>query len=243
MLRSKLVRPKEVRMTDNVFGIGAYTAAEAAKLLQMQAKTLRRWVYGYDYDQGDGPREQPALWKPQYDPESDGALLGFRDLIEARIVHALRRSRIGLPTIRLCIDRAKEMLGENHPFSTRAFKTDGRKIFLEITRGVDEARLIDLKDRQHVFRDFVLPSLSGLEFGEAYAERWWLVPSRKTLVVDPARSFGQPIIASAGLLTSRAAQEVKAEGSLERVAKLYHIPVRAVRDALDFESGRLLQAA
>ncbi len=230
-------------MTDSVFGIGAYTAAEAAKLLHMQPKTLRRWVYGYDYEHGEDLKEQPALWTPQYDPESDGPLLGFRDLIEARIVHALRRSKIGLPTIRLCIARAKEMLGEDHPFSTRAFKTDGRKIFLDITKGVDEPRLIDLKDRQHVFRDFVLPSLSGLEFGETRAERWWLVAGRKTLVVDPERSFGQPIIASAGLLTSRVVQEVKAEGSPERVAKLYQVPVRAVRDALDFESGRLQQAA
>lgn len=230
-------------MTERVFGIGAYTPVEAAKLLHMQPKTLRRWVYGYDYDHGNGLKEQPALWTPQYDPDADGPLLGFRDLIEARIVHALRRSRIGLPTIRLCIERAKEMLGENHPFSTRAFKTDGRKIFLEITKGVDEPRLIDLKDRQHVFRDFVLPSLSGLEFGEARAERWWLAPNRKTLVVDPERSFGQPIIASVGLLTSRVVQEVKAEGSPERVAKLYRIPLRAVRDALDFESGRLPQAA
>jgi uncharacterized protein (DUF433 family) len=230
-------------MTHEVFGIGAYTTAEAAKLLHMHQKTLRRWVQGYDYDHGDGLKEQPALWNPQYDFARDGPLLGFRDLIEARIVHALRRTRIGLPTIRLCIHRAKEMLGEDHPFSTRAFKTDGRKIFLEITKGVDEPGLIDLKDRQHVFRDFVLPSLSGLEFGDARAERWWLVPGRKTLVVDPNRSFGQPIIASAGLLTSRAVQEVKAEGSPERVAKLYEIPVRAVRDALDFESGRLQQAA
>lgn len=111
-------------------------------------------MYGYDYDHGDGQKDQPALWTPQYDPDADGPLLGFRDLIEACIVHALRRSPTGLPTIRLCIERAKEMVGENHPFSTRAFKTDGRKIFLEITKGVDEPRLIDLKDRQHVFRDF-----------------------------------------------------------------------------------------
>src|SRR3546814_21018758 len=104
------------------------------------------------------------------DLDQDGLLLGFRDLVEARIVHALRKSRIGLPTIRLCIDRAKEMLGEDHPFSTKAFKSDGKRIFLEITTGVDETRLIDLKERQHVFRPFVLPYLQGLKFGVDLAE-------------------------------------------------------------------------
>jgi len=219
------------------FGVGAYSPIEAAKLLRMQPKTLRRWLYGYEYDHGDGEIHQPPLWAPQYDLERDGALLGFRDLVEARIVDALRRARIGLPTIRLCIDLAKEILGEEHPFSTRAFKTDGRRIFLEITQDVDEPRLIDLKLRQHVFRAFVLPSLSGIEFGEAAAERWWLNPKRKTIVADPERSFGQPIIASRGVLTSRIAQDVKAEGSVERVAALYEISARAVRDALSFQRG------
>ena len=218
------------------FGIGAYTPTEAARLLHMQPVTLKRWLYGYDYDHHGQSCQQPPLWSAQYDPERDGQLLGFRDLIEARIVHALRRSRIGLPTIRLCIDRAKEMLGEEHPFSTRAFKSDGKRIFLEITRGVDEPRLYDLRDKQHVFRDFVLPSLQGLEFGDDRAERWWLEPSRKTIVADPRRSFGQPIVHKTGLLTSRVVQELKAEGSVERVARLYEIPIGAVRDALRFET-------
>ncbi len=224
-------------MSGSEFGIGAYTPTEAAKLLHMQAVTLRRWLCGYDYDREDGVHQQPPLWRAQYDADQDGLLLGFRDLVEARIVHALRKSRIGLPTIRLCIDRAKEMLGEDHPFSTKAFKSDGKRIFLEITKGVEEPRLIDLKERQHVFRDFVLPSLQGLEFGDDRAERWWLVPDRKTIVADPRRSFGQPIIERNGLLTSRVVQEVKAEGSVERVARLYEISVSAVRDALQFEAG------
>lgn len=219
------------------FGIGAYTPLEAAKLLQMQPLTLRRWLYGYQYRHEDEVQAQPPLWKPQYDDELVGELLGFRDLIEARIVRALRKCGIGLPTIRVCIDRAREVLGEEHPFSTTAFKSDGRRIFLEITQDVDEPRLFDLKDRQHVFRDFVIPSLVGLEFGEERAERWWLLPHRKSIVADPDRSFGQPIIDKVGLLTSRVVQEVEAEGSAKRVAKLYGVPVSAINDALKFEDS------
>lgn len=224
-------------MANAQFGVGAYTPNEAARLLLMQPVTLRRWLYGYDYENDGSPCRQPPLWQPQYDAEHDGQLLGFRDLIEARIVNSLRKSRIGLPTIRKCIDRAKELLGDEHPFSTRAFKSDGKRIFLEIVGGLEEPRLYDLKDKQQVFRDFVMPSLRGLEFGDERAERWWLEPSRKTILVDPKRSFGQPILDKSGLLTSRVLQEVKAEGSEERVAKLYAIPVGAVRDALRFEQG------
>src|SRR3546814_20810998 len=123
-------------MSGSELGVGAYAPTEAANLLHMQAVTLRRWLCGYDYDREDGVHQQPPVWRAQYDADQDGLLLGFRDLVEARIVHALRKTRIGLPTIRLCIYRAQEMLGEDHPFSTKAFKSAGKRIFLEITKEI-----------------------------------------------------------------------------------------------------------
>ena len=103
--------------------------------------------------------------------------------------------------------------------------------------------MYDLKARQRVFRDVVMPSLSDLDFGSDAAERWWLVPGKRTIVADPERSFGQPIVAASGLLTARVVQELKAEGSVERVAKLYDLPVRVIRDALKFENDLQLRKA
>lgn len=232
-------------MTAAHYGIGAYTIPEAARLIGMTASRLRRWLYGYDYDGGHdgGGGTQPPLWQPQYDVEADGQLLGFRDLVEARIVAALTKAHFGLPTIRACITAARDLLGDERPFSTRAFKTDGRRLFLDITDGVQDPAMYDLKARQRVFRDVVMPSLSDLDFGSDAAERWWLVPGKRTIVADPERSFGQPIVAASGLLTARVVQELKAEGSVERVAKLYDLPVCAIRDALRFESDLQLRKA
>lgn len=221
--------------TNIAFGLGAYSAPEAARLIGMPPATLRRWLLGYRHGGEAGPTVEPPLWSPQYDVDECELLLGFRDLVEARFVHALRRSHIGLQTIRLCLDRARDILGQDHPLSTRMFKTDGKRLFLEMTEGAAEPALVDLKARQHVFHRVVQPSLRGLEFGDERAERWWLLPDRRTIVADPRQSFGQPTIASVGLLTSRVAQEVKAEGSIERVARLYGASVAAVRDALRFE--------
>ena len=225
-------------MTQAGYGIGIYTAPEAARMVGMGAQTLRRWVLGYDHKSKDAKlQHEPALWTPQYDPEaSDGVLLGFRDLIEARIVNALRKKRIGLPTIRLCMERAKEMVGQERPFSTSDFKTDGKNIFLQITRDLDEPELIDLKHKQGVFRRVVEPSLADLDFGPDGAERWWLLHGRKTIVADPDRSFGQPIIADHGIATATIAQALKAEGSIDKVARLYEIKPRLVKDALAYEA-------
>lgn len=227
-------------MSDAVFGIGIYTAPEAARMVGMQPSTLRRWLLGYEHQ---ATREAP-LWQPQYDPADDeGVLLGFRDLVEARIVNALRAKKIGLQTIRTCLDRAKVIVGQDHPFSTRQFKTDGKTIFLEITRGLDEPQLVDLKRSQGVFSRVVAPTLDDLDFGKDGAERWWLLHGRRTIVADPERSFGQPIIADHGMTTARVAQAVEAEGSVEKVAKIYEIKPRLIREALTYESQLGLRKA
>jgi uncharacterized protein (DUF433 family) len=232
-------------MSQIEFGIGVYTAPEAARMVGMNPQTLRRWLLGYKHGtRGEEPRQEQPLWNPQYVPnEDDDVLLGFRDLVEARIVNALRSKHIGLPTIRLCLERARSIVGENHPFSTTQFKTDGKTIFLEITRDLDEPQLIDLKRSQGVFNRVVAPSLADIDFGPGGAQRWWLLHGRRSIVADPERSFGQPIIADIGITTARIAQAVAAEGSIASVAQIYDIKPRLIRDALEYESNFTLKIA
>lgn len=47
-------------------------------MVGMSPATLRRWLLGYEHQK----KAEPALWHPQYIPDEDGVLLGFRDLIE-----------------------------------------------------------------------------------------------------------------------------------------------------------------
>jgi uncharacterized protein (DUF433 family) len=220
------------------FGIGVYSVNEAARMIGMGGQTLRRWLSGYESVERDSHVWHEPLWTPQYLREDD-LYLGFRDLVEARIVNALRAEHIGLPTIRKCIELARDIISDIRPFSTRHFKTDGKTIFLEITKGTNDPMLIDLRRRQHVFKAVVAPSLVGLEFGNEAAERWWLLPNRKTVVADPDRSFGRPILAGSGITTTRIAQAFVAEGSIARVAKLFEIKPQEVRDALDYEQSYL----
>lgn len=229
-------------MGQAAYGIGIYTAPEAARMVGMSAQTLRRWLQGYDHGaKGQPTRHEAALWQPQYDVDDDGMLLGFRDLIEARIVNALRSKRIGLPTIRVCMDRARKIVGQDRPFSTSQFKTDGKTIFLEITKDLDEPQLIDLKRSQGVFNRVVAPSLADLDFGPEGAQRWWLLHGKRSIVADPNRAFGQPIIASHGITTARVAQAVEAEGSISEVARIYEIRPSLIRDALFYESRAALR--
>jgi uncharacterized protein (DUF433 family) len=59
--------------------------------------------------------------------------------------------------------------------------------------------------------------------------------SRKTIVVDPARAFGRPIVVEGGVPTEILSEAVEIEGSPEKVAKLYEVPLVAVRDCIAFQ--------
>ena len=223
-------------MQNPALGIGVYTVPEASKMIGMQNQSLYRWLRGYAWkDRSQNIRISDPLWAAQYEISDDGVFLGFRDLVEARVVNALIKLGVGLPTVRVCLDRAQDLIGSDHPLSTKQFKTDGKSIFLEITEGVNEPELVNLKTRQGVFNTVVAPSLSGLEFDDDAASRWLLNP-KKTLVADPERSFGQPLIAEHGITTAAVARAVQSEGSIDAVAELYEIKKSLIKDAILYES-------
>jgi uncharacterized protein (DUF433 family)/transposase-like protein len=223
-------------MVSSTLGIGVYSVPEAARMIGMNNQSLYRWLRGYEWrDRDDKARFSEPLWSTQHKITDDGVFLGFRDLVEARVVNALVRKGVSLQTIRLCLDRAQDIVGSDHPLSTKHFKTDGKGIFLQITEGVDEPQLINLKTRQGVFNTVVAPSLSGLEFDEVAARRW-LLNNKKTVVADPLQSFGQPVIDEYGITTAALFNAVQAEGSVEVVANLYEIRKSAVLDAIAYES-------
>lgn len=219
------------------FGLGAYSPAEASRLTGLSVSSLRRWLFGYEYHRDDKMFSQPPLWKPEYGQDQDEPLLGFRDLIEARMVGILRKVGFGMPTIRQCLATASEIAQDEHPFSSAGFRTDGKRIFLERIGSDGHQDLIDLKSKQHAFAKVIERSFLDLDFDAEKATRWFVLSGKRTLVIDPARSFGQPITAEAGIPTYRLAQSVKAEGSIQKVARDFEVPIKVVQDAVVFEAA------
>lgn len=219
------------------FGIGVYSPSEAARLVGTSPSNVRRWLFGYSYQHHGPKRAQKPLWEPQYALEKDDdPILGFRDLLEARMVAALRKLKIGLPTIRTCIETAAEIAHDTHPFSSAHFRTDGRRLFLERLDKKGARDIIDLKTRQHAFPKVIEASFLDLEFDDEKATRWFPLRNSRLVVADPERSFGQPIIDDGGVPTRRLAQAYEAEGrSVDKVARLFEIDGRSVRAALEFE--------
>jgi uncharacterized protein (DUF433 family) len=233
--------------TDPVLGRGVYGATEGLRLVNftrssnapqrsVSRQTVTRWLRGYDFKRGGEIRHSDPLWTPDYSNDNDQIEFSFRDLIELRFVKAFRDLGLSLPAIRECFDRAVEEVRDDRPFSTQLFRTDGKTIFLEITKGVQEGELIDLRRRQRVFRTMVAPSLRELEFDAEVVARWFpLGVNKRSIVIDPARAFGRPIARASGVPTELLAQAVTVEGSIERAAALYESSSNEVRDAVAFE--------
>lgn len=228
----------------DALGRGAYGAAEGLRLLNfsrsnapvrhVSRNTVARWLRGYDFGT-DGEGHSEPLWHPDYSNEDNLIEFSFRDLIELRFVKAFRDIGLALPTIRECYQRAAEEVHDDRPFSTRKFRTDGKTIFLEITEGIQETKLVDLRRRQNVFRTIVEPSLKDLEFDASAVARWFpLGISRKSIIIDPTRAFGRPIAAS-GIPTEVLSRAVTVEGSVAKVVHLYNVSTAEVKDAVAFE--------
>ncbi|MGB7161136.1 MAG: hypothetical protein WBD40_23955 [Tepidisphaeraceae bacterium] len=223
---------------DNFIGIGIYGVPDAARLTQVPARRIHRWVKGYAYKTEAGEWKPSApIWQRQL-PIIDGKVaLGFRDLIEVRVVNAMLNHDISWPTIKRVHQHAQDLFKVDHPFATSLFRTDGRTVFIDLKDGRGGQSLLDLAESQYAFRNLINPYLEHIEFNsKKQAMRWWPMGESRSIVVDPGRNFGQPIVSDAGVPTAVLAAAVKVEGSAESVAKWYAVKLRSVRAAVEFEN-------
>ena len=218
-------------------GIGYYTSAEASRLLELPARHIRRWLGGYGYKSKGSRLHVAPLWKPELPPANHHIELSFRDLVELRFVKAFTDAGIGLKAIRNCLDYARALTNHSHPFSTRRFRTDGKTIFLESLRESGEADLLDLKRKQYAIPKVIERSFRDLDLQCDEVSRWRPYRGKSSIVLDPQRAFGQPIAAEFGVPTVALADAVRAEGSVEHVARLFEVRTAVVRDAVRFEQS------
>lgn len=224
--------------SQGTFGVGVYSFADAARFIGAKPRELRRWALGYTHKKrtGDEVFSSP-LWRTQL-AGTDIEGVGFKDLIELRFVHAFRDEGVSVQVIRRTLEVARERLSAPYPFTCKKFKTDGKRIFMEVIEETGDESLVDVEKQQNVIQKVIGPSLrEGVELDmQGEAARWFPLKNSKAVVFDPERKFGQPILADYDVPTIAIIDAVKAEGGDERrVARLYEVPVSAVRKAMEFE--------
>jgi uncharacterized protein (DUF433 family) len=242
----------------HLLGLGLFPLPDAARLAQLDTRTARRWAEGYQFTYKGDKRFSRGVMPLALDRVGGHRDLTFAELLTLRLVKAFKGAGLGLPTIKLVAERASADFDLKMPFVSRRFRTDGRKVFIELRELAPtndepaitkrELKLIEVLSGQHQFAEVVEPSLyENVDWQDDLASRWWPLGKAHAVALDPTIIFGAPHIMKTRVPTSVIADAVKAEGggeaAINAVCEWHGLTREQVRDALHFEFEWLKRAA
>jgi uncharacterized protein (DUF433 family) len=241
ILRSCRVKTEETMVETNthIYDQAAYRPAEAAGILGLPAGTVNAWCFGHDYRQRNGTRKQFRRVIEPADPKSRE--LSFVNLCELHLLAVIRRHHgIKLVQVRSAIDFLRQRLNVPRPLATQKFLTNGVALFVE-----HAGDLLNVSDQgQKALREDFEQALARIEFGQ-HGGPVLLFPFTRNaspaevqprmVLVDPARSFGRPVLAGIYVRTEVVEQRFRAGDSIAEMAEDYGVPADAIEEALRFE--------
>lgn len=207
-------------------GSGVYHLAEVARYTELNPTRVRAWFKGY-------PSNRSLLQSDYRQVGSDFAV-SFLDLVDVAVAGRLRSLGVSMPTVRAAYAALQEKLGVRHAFAHSDLYSDGRKIFHFAADELGDETLSDAVSHQQFF-NVIRPLLKHIDYADttALAERWRIVDG---VVIDPAYSFGKPVIQGTSTTTFIIARSVRANrGRVDLVADLYDLEEDLVRTAVAFE--------
>ncbi len=227
------VTPKAEVRPSVLLGKGIYPIPVAARLSKVSERRIRSWLKRLESEEA---REDNRFWKGEHQPIDKKIVLGFLDLQEVRFVEAFLKAGVTWKVLRAAHEVARIRYGSEHPFCTRAFATDGKHIIEALKNSANQIEYEEIAKTQKVFAAVVHPFIKDLEFSsDKGLLRWWPLGTKRGVVLDPHRQFGQPIVSDAGVATEILYLALKAGQSTRDVANWYEVQESAVRDAVDFE--------
>ena len=220
----------------NFTGIGLYTLKEAQRFTGVDARQASRWLFCRRFNRGTSA----PLWTTQLSDAKRGGVrfIGFRDLLELRIINALAAQNIPLRAIGATIDRARNQFAIDYPLTSRRFLMEGQSIFYDALNELGDMRSISQACQPLIFELIVRPELyAGVEFSDSgLARRWFPNKYSRVIVLDPEIAFGKPILTRFGIRTEVVAASFAVEKSARRVAALFDLPVAQVAAAIRYEA-------
>jgi len=221
------------------FGKGIYTLTTAAKILKMNPQKMRRWIKGYTYYKNKECRSSKPLFKTEFEYDPDDVIISFLDLTELLFINTFIEYGISIQKIRKAAITASNLLNTSHPFAIRKMFTDGKSIFAEIAQKQKDTSLLDLIKKQYQFEKIIEPLLyKCIDFGKYdYAERWWPLGKKESIVLDPLRNMGQPILNQYNVRTELIYELYKTKHSINEISDWYELDKDSIKAAINFEKG------
>jgi uncharacterized protein (DUF433 family) len=209
-------------------GLGVYSVAEAARYARMPSSTLKRWFFGNHHS---APMSRSGI------TDEGIKRISFTDFVEALAIRSLRADYgVSLQKIKESIRNAKERYGIDHPFARQDHRTVLVGKDLHIFLKEDAENPVGLTGRdlgQKSMKPCIEAYMKDLDYdadGLAVLYRAFTFGDQE-IVLNPKIRFGAPCVAGFGYSAETLWRAAVAEGSIERAADLYEVPVPAVEAA------------
>ena len=210
---------------------GLYSVSDASRILSLKRNTIIRWTFGYNrrgkhYD-GVTHAEVPDL--------QGRHALTFRELVQLLSVREFLKAGAKWPQIHSAYLNGCEKFGTTYPFARKHWFADPGGIYY----GSDED-LIEMSSAalQGAMKKTLALYLHRMDFDtDGLAERWYPLGRRRAVVLDPAISFGAPVVKGTGIRTDTLRGLQDAGEGVKSLAWWYNIKPTQVAAALDFEQA------
>lgn len=210
-------------------GHGVYTLREVAHILQLPYTKVHRWIK--EYWDGKLGRDFQA----QYSWMIEGSrAVSFHTVVELYVMIQLAEEGVKTSEVLIAHQKLSESYQTRFPFAQKQvieeIQTDGRFIFWK--RGED---IISLNGSDQFNMEIIKLYFKKLDFDEGeVVSRLWPMGKGNSVVIDPARKFGHPIIEGKNIYPETIFEHFKAGDPIAYIAHIYQITEKEAKDAISF---------
>ena len=214
---------------NNILDTPIYGLVDAAHYLRVPYQTLRYWTRGRN-------SIEPIIHLTNYDPPR----LSFINLLECHMLSGMRSNyNLRLPKVRQALRNLARLSPSPHPLVDREFETNRVDVFIR-QYGDD---LLNLnRPNQRSFTEFLETYLQRIERADNGMLRFFPFVEERTsaepkiIMINPAVSFGRPVIAGTGIPTAVIASRFHARETVSSLAEEYGRTDEEIEEAIRWES-------
>jgi len=211
-------------------GVGIYTSKEISKILRIPTYKVNRWMRDY-WDERFGVEfKETYSWKVE-----DSRAIGFHTLVEFYILTLFADAGVNTKDVLKAHIELTKIYNTPFPFARKDIieniKTDGKTIFIKLKKGgilsLDGKKQFQIKFIEMFFKNLVFDSKN-------LATKFYPLGKGKSIVVDPERQFGQPVIGSTNIFPEAIYNMYRAGEPKKFIAFTYNLSELEIESAIEY---------
>lgn len=210
-------------------GLGIYTPAEIAQILRLPYYKVNRWIDTYWDGELGREFEKKYSWKNE-----NSKAVSFHTLVEFYVMMQLADAGVKTRKVLEAHKELSQYYDTSFPFALKevldGINTDGKQIFLSL-----DDSTITLDGTKQFNLGFIKVFFRKLEFdSNNLASRLWPLGKEKSVLIDPERKFGHPVLEMKNIFPETIYGHYKAGDPIEYISYVYKVTEKEVRDAIEF---------